>query len=187
MSVYDQISLLLAEKRFCKIKRKVGEDSFYYSNGYILAKSSDFILMRQMLDFQLHGYCVFPISAVEHIRYNNFDRYFHKIVQWENLFEEAVNSPLIDLSNWYSVFRSIKKLTEFVIIENENPADETFDIGRIEKITQKAISIRYFDAKGLYDDELTTIPYDNNITIVQFDSPYINTFSKYLRERKTKR
>jgi hypothetical protein len=143
--------------------------------------------MRQMSDFQIDGYCVFPVSTVEHIRYNNFDRYFHKIVKWENLFEEAVNLPVIDLSSWYSVFRSIKKLGEFVIIENENPDDETFDIGRIEKITQKAISVRYFDAKGLYDDELTIIPYDNKITIVQFDTPYINTFCKYLRERNHRR
>jgi len=73
-----------------------------------------------------------------------------------------------------------------VIIENENPEDVSFDIGPITKISDSAVYVRYFDAQGFLNTETTKITWDL-ITIIRFDTRYINTFSKYLRERRIKK
>ena len=103
----------------------------------------------------------------------------------EGLVDKILNKHKIDLTNWSSILRSIKKLGFNVIIENEDPDDESFDIGPITKITDSGAYIRYFDAKGFLDTQSTKIKWDL-ITIVKFDTRYINIFSKYLRERKIK-
>ena len=90
----------------------------------------------------------------------------------------------IDLTNWTSIFKSIRLLGLNPIVENEDPNDESFDVGPITKVTKTSVYVRYFDSQGYLDKEPTKIPF-NLITIVKFDGRYTNTMSKYLRERKT--
>ena len=44
-----------------------------------------------------------------------------------------------------------------IIIENEDPEDESFDVGSITKITRNSVFIHYFNAQGFLDDEPTEI------------------------------
>lgn len=62
-----------------------------------------------------------------------------------------------------------------IIIENEDPEDESFDVGPITKITRDSVFIRYFNAQGFLDDEPTEITWDK-ITLVKFDDHHTNTF-----------
>ncbi|WP_035654634.1 hypothetical protein [Flavobacterium saliperosum] len=80
-------------------------------------------------------------------------------------------------------FKSIKDLGFNVIVKNENPEEDTFDIGPITKITKSNVYVQYFDATGLLDSESTKISWDQ-ITVVNFDDIYINVLSKYLKEPK---
>jgi len=89
----------------------------------------------------------------------------------------------IDLTDWITIFKTIKKSGFNVIIENEDPDDKSFDIGPIIKVTKTAVYIQYFNAKGYLDTEAIKIAF-NKITIAKFDDHYINVFSKYLRQRK---
>ncbi len=71
------------------------------------------------------------------------------------------------------------------MVENEDPDDETLDIGPITKVTTTAVYLRYFDTKGFLREKSNKIVWEF-ITIAKFDDIYINTYSKYLRERKKK-
>lgn len=183
MTIDQQIKYHLDHKKYCKITRKVGDDSFEHNRGYILDCSGDFLLMQETEDFSLMGYLIFPVSTVTQVRYNNNDKYYDKIMRWEKQHELVLKKHDIDLTNWPTIFRTIKKAGFQVIIENENPDDETFDIGPIIKVSKTAVYTRYFSASGYLNSEPTTIRFDQ-ITIVKFDDRYINVFSKYLRERK---
>lgn len=185
MTIKQQIKYHLDNKKFCKVKRQVAEDSFEYSNGYIVDNSGDFVLMQEADDFRVLGYLVFPISTITQIRFNNNDKYYDKIMQWEKQVDNVSKKNKIDLTDWISIFKTIKKAGFNVIVENENPEDESFDIGPIIKTTKTAVYIQYFNAQGYLDSELTKITFDK-ITIAKFDDYYINVFSKYLRQRKSK-
>ncbi len=185
MTIKQQIKYHLDTKKFCKVKRQVAEDSFEFSNGYIVDNSEDFVLMQEVEDFRVLGYLAFPISTIAQIRHNDNDKYYDKIMRWEKKVEEVSKKYKIDLTDWTSIFKTIKKAGFNVIIENENPDDESFDIGPIIKIIKTAVYIQYFNAKGYLDSEPTKITFDK-ITITKFDDHYINVFSKYLRQRKSK-
>lgn len=170
---------------FCKITRDVGESNSILNGGYIIDYSKDFVLMQECDEFSLLGYLIFPIKTISNIRFNKNDKYYHKIMKWEKQIANLHKKHEINLNDWSSIFKSIKKTGLSVIIENENPADKTFDIGPIIKVTKNAVFIHYFNAAGILDNELTKINW-NKITIIQFDDRYTNTFSKYLRHKKTK-
>lgn len=141
MTIKQQIKYHLDNRKYCKIKRKVGDDSFEYSNGYIVDNSANFLLMQETNEFKILGYLIFPISTIVQIRFNNNDRYYDKIMQWEKQVENVSKKYIIDLTNWTTIFKTIKKTGFNVIIENENPNDETFDIGPIVKTTDSAVYI----------------------------------------------
>jgi hypothetical protein len=181
ITIRQQIKYHLDNKKFCKVKRKVTKDCFEYSNGYIVDNSEDYILMQETDEFKVLGYLVFPLSTIAQIRFNNNDKYYDKIMQREKQVDNISKKHKIELSDWTTIFRTIKKSGFNVIIKNENPNDETFDIGPIIRTTNTAVYIKYFNAKGLLDCEPTKITFDK-ITIAKFDNHYINVFSKYLRQ-----
>lgn len=185
MTIQEQIQYHLNNQKICKIKRQVADGFFEYSFGYIVDSSSDFIVMQEVVDFKMDGYLVFSASTIAHIRYNNNDKYYDKIMRWEKQTDHVMNKHAIDLTNWSTIFKTIKKAGVNVIIQNEDPADYSFDIGPITKITQTAVYIQYFDPKGYLDNEPSKLRF-SLITLVQFDDPYANVFSKYLRKRKLK-
>ncbi len=185
MTIQQQIKYHCDNKYYCKVKRQVSEDSFEYSNGYIVDYSDDFVLMQESDDFRVLGFLLFPISTIDQIRFNYNDKYYDKIMRWEKLIDTVSKRHKIDMKSWTTIFRTIKKAGFNVIIENENPNDEIFNIGPIIKITRTAVYIQYFSAKGFLESETTKITFDK-ITIAKFDDNYINVFSKYLRQHKTK-
>lgn len=175
----------LENKRFCFLERKVGNNKIENKYGYIVDLSDDYVLLQETDDFEFRGYLIIPINTISEVRFNNKDRYYDKIMNWEKLTDKIERKYDVNLSNWESIFKSIKKLNLNVIIENEDPDDYSFDIGPITKVSKEAVYTRYFNTQGFLDTEITKIIW-GKITIVEFDDRYINIFSKYLRERKIK-
>jgi hypothetical protein len=183
MDLRTKIHYHKTENKYCTVKRQVGLDTTMNTAGFIVDFSESFILMNVVIDFTLDGYQLFPMHTIIEIRCNNNDKYYGKILKWEGICVE--NKYAIDLTNWNSVFKSIRKTRLNIIVENEDPEDKTFDIGPITKITKSAVYIRYFNAKGILNIEASKIEW-KYITVVHFDDKYTNTFSKYLREQKIK-
>ncbi|MBK9985274.1 MAG: hypothetical protein IPP15_23525 [Saprospiraceae bacterium] len=180
----DKIKYHKDNRKYFKVQRQVAPGSSKISFGYIVDFSKDFILLQETDDFDLNGYSIFPIKSIAEIQFNNKDKYYDKIMHLEGLVDKISYKHQVDLTSWTTIFKSIKLLGLNVVIKNEDPKDETFDIGPITKVTKTAVYIRYFDSQGFLDIEPTKISY-KLITIVKFDEHYTNTMSKYLRERKT--
>lgn len=185
MTILEKIKDHHDNKKYCQIKRKVGKDSYAQTNGYIVDCSENFVLVHEVSDFQPLAYLIFTIQSVKEIKYHNGNRYYDKIIHSEGIIDKIENKHKPNLSSWTSIFQSIKKAGFNVIIENEDPDDNSFDIGPITKVTDNAVYVRYFDTKGFLREKSTKITWDL-ITIVKFDDIYINTYSKYLREKKKK-
>ena len=181
----DKIKFHKDKKRYFKVQRQVAKDVLEKSHGYVVDFSKNFILLHETDDFQLDGYSIFPIKSISEIQSNSKDKHYDKIMHSERVTDDVSNKYSIDLTNWTTIFKSIKVLGLNVIVENEDPGDKSFDIGPITKVTKTAVYVRYFDAQGYLDKEPTKISF-GLLTIVKFDGRYVNTMSKYLRERKSK-
>ena len=186
MNVSEKIKYHCENKKYCKISRKVGKHAYEKTHGFIVDYNESFVVVQENHDFLICGYLIFPLTSISKIGFNRNDKYFHKILRLEGVTTIVCNKHKIDLSSWDNIFESIKSLGFNIIIKNEDPEDESFDVGPTTKITRNSVFIRYFNAQGFLDDEPTEITWDK-ITLVKFDDHYINTFSKYLRERKPKK
>ena len=185
MNISNRIKYHHDHRQYCKILRQVGKDAVEKSNGYIVDYSDNFVLLQEAIDFDVDGFVAFPIQTISEILYNNNDKYYDKIMHLEGIVERIEKKHQINLTSWATILKSIKKLSLNVIIENEDPEDKTFDIGQIIKITKTAVYIRYFNARGIFDEDVTKISW-NLISLVTFDDRYTNLYSKHLRERNLK-
>lgn len=184
--IIERIKFHKENKKYTRISRRISKDQTVFSHGYILDYSDDLILLRVTDDFMLDGYNVLPIKQIEKLRYNKWDKYYDKILQWEGEKDKVGIDYAIDLKNWKTVFKSIKETNFNVIVECEDPAINSFTIGSIEKIGKKKVAIMYFDPAGYFDDKATSIDY-LSISKVQFNDRYTDVFSKYTRHRKKDR
>lgn len=180
-SILDKINDFTIKRKYCKISRIVNKEELSYKKGYIIDSSNDFILFKEVEDFVVRGFLVFPIHQVSKIRRNKNDVFFDKICKLEGI-KVSIKKPEIDLKNWESIFNSIQKLGFNVIIVNEISEQDSFDIGPILRVTKNKVTINYFDATGKFDEDLTEIQY-SDITHIDFDDIYTNTISKYLKNK----
>ena len=186
MEIIEKIRFHYENKKFCKIRRNVGENTFEKNSGYIVAFSENFVVLQETDDFIIRGYLIIPFQSITEILCSISDKYYDKIMKAEGITKKVENRHKLELKSWQTIFNSIKKLNLNVIVQNENPNDEDFNIGPITKVNQDSVYIQYFDPKCYIDSESTKIAF-GTITVASFDDIYINTLSKYLRKRKPKK
>ncbi|MDB5149289.1 MAG: hypothetical protein JWQ57_3309 [Mucilaginibacter sp.] len=168
-----------------RIYSKVSKNKIQLRNGYVLGFSDSLLLLNETDDFRIDGYVIIRIDQIKKIRFNKGDKYFDKMMRWENAVEKVGIKYHVDLSDWRSAFKSLKNLGLNVIAECEAEDIDTFTIGPITKVGKKYVYITDFDIEGFFDDSPTSIDYES-ITRVAFDTEYLNIFGKYTQQRKAK-
>ena len=93
---------------------------------------------------------------------------------------KQVHDPHIELSSWQSIFMSLRDLSGFVIIEDN--INGQFAIGKIVKVNKHNLIFRQFDADGIWQENMLTIPY-SSITHIAWDTRYTNNWFDYLNNR----
>ena len=103
-----------------------------------------------------------------------------EIIKAEGILEK-MQTPQIDITDWYSAFLSLSNLGFNIIVERESLVDDEceFAIGKIEKVLKSKVIFKHFDADGIWQDECYEIPF-SQITSVTFASRYVDVFSKYV-------
>lgn len=179
--VFKKLEEHFKTRTYVQLKRKKGG---FQSNsrGFILGMSKNFILIQETDEFRILGYQIFPIKTIKHVRYNKNDQTYERILKEEGLLEELGLKYDIDLTDWQTICESIQKTGLTIISECEHPDIDSFCIGDLKGFNKKSISIRYFNAQGIYDEEDTLNDF-KNITKLCFDDRYANVFSKYAKKQ----
>ena len=143
-----------------------------------LAVSDELFLAAEDHDFQLDGFTVRRIRDVEKI--SGRIGLYEKIIKEEGLLDSLPKAHP-DITNWETLFRDLKSRTENVIIEGDRDENTNFFmIGQILDAGSDSVTIRRFDADGIWDIEPQILSYAD-IFSVTFASRYIRIFSKYVR------
>ena len=178
--IIEKLTKHHTEKLYTRLTRKFGSLE-KISSGFIVDKSDDFILLQETDDFRILGYQIIPIKTIKHVRYNENDKTYERILREEGLLSEVKSKYSIDLTDWNTLCNDIKQTGLTIISECEHPKYDYFCIGELISVNKKSISIRYFDAAGKLDKENTKHSF-NKITKISFDDHYANIFSKYVTE-----
>jgi hypothetical protein len=151
-------------------------------NGYLLGLSEHLGLMHCFHDFMPDGYTVFRVSDVEKVRCGKYDRQFHEILSGEGLLE-GLKVPLnLDLTGVRTAIETISEQFGLMIVECEeqDEEEEDFYIGKVASVDDDRLRFFHFDALGMWRKRASSIPCDE-ITLLQFETPYIQIFSRYLK------
>ena len=179
--IIEELEKHYAEKLYVRLTRKKGGFEGI-STGFVVDKSDEFILLQESDEFRILGYQIIPIRTIKHVRYNKNDKTYGRILKDEMLLERVRIKHKVDLTNWTSITKDIKKTGLTIISECEHPKLRYFCIGHLQRINKKSISIRYFNAQGILDKENTKHKFED-ITKLSFDDHYANVFSKYVKEK----
>ncbi len=137
-------------------------------------------MIHAINNFRFDGYIIMPIYAIKKARISEYEVANLHILKEEGILKDLGIKYPIDLNSWQSIFESIKAHKQFAIVESEQAQVDSFLIGKLEKIGKKKLSLLYFDGAGIFEKDIIKKKY-KDITSVQFDDNYTNTFSKYVR------
>ena len=87
----------------------------------------------------------------------------------------------VSLEDVAHLLTSLQRRGHNVIVECEDIEEdvEDFYIGQILSVDEDSVCFANFDGLGRWDDVPHAIPFEK-ITKLEFDTPYVQTFSKYL-------
>lgn len=177
----ERFKELMSLRQAVRIRPRYFPENHLY--GFVVAVSDDFVVLHEIHDFHIDGYLIVPMSNIKGIRSSEAERTLEKILAAEGMMDRLGLKHELDLTGWRAMFRSVHKIGKNVIVETFNIThereEEQFVIGRIQGMSAKSLSILGFDALGQWESEPMIIAY-RNIKWVQFDSEYINVFSKYV-------
>lgn len=150
-------------------------------NGYLLGLSDELGLMHCFNDFMPDGYIVFRLAYVDTLRSNKYERFWDRMLAAEGLLSGVDVKLEIDLTSFGSAIHSISNRFETMIIESQSPGEESQDfyIGQVVSLKKNKVVFDHFDALGRWESEPSVIPL-REISFVQFATPYIEIFGKYL-------
>ena len=108
--IISQLNKHLNEKLYIRIKRGVKKNFSAISTGYIIDKSKNFILIKEVDEFNIDGFNIIPLNKIKSLRYNENDKYFDYITKSEFSEEVLTNKDVdIDLNSWEKIFQDLKK------------------------------------------------------------------------------
>jgi len=166
------------EKSLIAIKAKYNYEALFF---YTIDSNEDFYFGVEEFDFRLDGYQIRLMKDFEDLEIvNNFSS---QINIKEGLIEQ-IKPYNINLESFQTIFQDLQSLNNIISIEREYYDDDYFFlIGKIIKADEDSLWFRDFDINGNWNKEINIIPYDE-ITTIRFNSHYINTWEKYIKEEE---
>ncbi len=169
------INKSIQQRQLCRVKFDYDENAWFV---FPLITNDKLFLCANEDDFILNGFSIRRFKDIEKAEYQVGKIY--SMIKAERI-DTKIIVPTIDMTDWQTIFTSLKEQNRNIIVENEKAGENeySFLIGRIIKSTKTKVVMQHFDADGIWEEELYEVPY-SKITSVSFDTRYINVFSKYL-------
>ena len=178
----DRLSKLVGQPKKSRLTRAYPGEPTH--NGFVLGIGRDLVLLHQFHDFYPEGFAALRIADIRRVRSGEHERFWEGMFRGEGLMERVGIAYEVPLDDFRSLLTALRRRNQHVIVECEDlkTADhDDFFIGRVVSVGEESAAILNFDSLGRWDEEPCVVTYDD-ITKVQFDTPYINIISRYLEE-----
>ena len=174
----SELKLFLVEAELRKLLCKVYFSHDGFDEYLIPLKSSERLFLSAFEDeFMLDGYSISRIKDVED--FVLAPPAFQTILYEEGIIN-SIETPDIDITDWYSSFKWLEDQGRYVIAERKTyDEDGFFVIGKVMRVGKTGVYIWHFDANGIWDEYPTRVMY-SEITNVTFSNRYVEVFAKYI-------
>jgi len=176
--ILEILQLALEEDHLVRLYRD--DLTTWYETLYPTAMSDSLIIGHSENDFVFNGLRVLRLRDITWADTRDNDGVYEQILRAEGMLDALID-PKLDISGWQSLFDGLLGRPELVILERESLHEdrEEFNIGKVCKVTPRAVYIQYFDAFGKWEETLRRIPY-TAITSVTLNSRYTEVFQRHL-------
>jgi hypothetical protein len=178
----DRLSKVVGRLKMAHILRGYPGDPTH--NGFVLGLGRDLVLLHQFHDFYPEGYTALRVADIKRVRSGAHERSWETMFRGEGLLDRVGIPYEVPLDDYRSLLAALHGGGQHVIIECEDrrtPEDDDFFIGPVVTLDDESVLIQHFDSMGGWYDGPSVVAF-SDITKIQFDTPYINTISKYLKE-----
>ena len=150
-------------------------------NGFILGVGRDLVLVQQFHDFHPEGYTALRVKDITGIRSGKYERLWERMLAEEGILGRVGIPYDVPLQDITVLLKALQQRGDNIIVECEDVKEDLDDfyLGQILSIDSDSLCFAHFNALGRWDKDPHTIPLEK-ITKLQFDTPYVQTFSKYL-------
>lgn len=162
-----------------KVQLRCSTQRQEFHDGFVLGVGRDLIWLQQFTDFQPDGYEVLRLSDIANIRSDENERMWERMLAGEGILERVKIPYELPLQDMPELLRALQSLGENIIVECTDNSRNGFYIGRILFVDELSLLFATFDPLGHWDSEPEKI-YFHKITRIQFETPYCQTYSKYL-------
>jgi len=182
MDVYklrEKLGTFVGTQRVVKLARYLQEELLH--SGCVVGIGRDWVLLYQFHDFTAAGYIALRMGDLKKFRCAKTEGFYQQMLASEGLLDTAMVPQDLPRDDVASLLRALQNRKENVIVECEDSPDDLqdFSIGQILLFDDDTLYFAHFDEIGRWSKTPHTIPLDE-ITSIEFETPYIQTFSKYL-------
>lgn len=165
-----RLSDCITPHRMCRVC--MDSDGEWYIHYFPLKVNEKFFLGAKEDDFQLDGFRICPVSRVGKVNVRK-DKCLD--IDISEGVVDSLYTPKVNISGWRQIFRSLRDMNRYIMIDK----GDSIYIGAIIGIKKHSVTIKYFDADGIWQDEPVKIRF-KDIQSVEFGSRYVDIFSKYV-------
>ncbi|MDG9666927.1 hypothetical protein [Hahella sp. CR1] len=146
--------------------------------AFVLDYSDELVLLQYVYDFNLDGLMVIRMGDITDVYMGAINILQTQMLKEEGLYEKVEFDIQCDLSNWRTTLSTLGQRYDYLILEDENPQDPMFLMGKLAEVSDDYVLANGFDGEGLWDDEATELGYDE-ITAMKVNNNYINFYKRY--------
>lgn len=174
-----KIEKCMESSSLCAISRDYIDTFSLY--GYPVDASGELVAISFIYDFMPDGYKIIRKKDITDVFCGAAERFLDKVIKNEHKdFKPELKN--IKLSTMKALCDELMSSGQIVTLECEDFEENIVLIGKIASIDGNLVSIKTFDALGVWDKEISSVELDD-ITCITIDNSYVNIISKYLREK----
>ncbi|MCA9718791.1 MAG: hypothetical protein H6713_38505 [Myxococcales bacterium] len=162
-----------AAGRKVRLTHRVLADFF---NGFVLDVSDDLVYLRILADFRFDDFAVLRLADIEEVRSGPNERFFERVLRAEGRLDALAPAPPLELRSFTMVLAGLLELDPYVTIDEV----DGFHVGRLERVEDEAIHLRFIQVKGTVEPAPRVIAIDS-IYVVTSGGDYLAMFRKYGR------
>jgi hypothetical protein len=157
-------------------------------DGYVIDSWATTTLLLSFYDFFPVGYTVIRTADVTDVRHGKIEHRWHHMYEAEKLLSGLKLRFRPDLSSMGAAILTAGAKYKYLAVqcEDENEPIKDFYLGYASGVSGRCLLFEHFDVLGKRKRSPSKIDLDE-ITKLEFDTPYIRHFSKYAQKPPARR
>lgn len=149
-----------------------------------MESSKSLSLLYVFCDFFPMGYSIVRNGDITAVRHGTVEQRWHAMYKGERLLDGFKLKFRPDLSSMEAAIWSVASQYQYMTVqcEDESQAIADFYLGGPVAMAGESLLFEHFNVLGEWDRNPSVIDL-SEVTVVEFDTPYIRHFSNYVRPR----